>query len=208
MVDLLKGYYIDESPDQLGADIRFLGHLLGDIICEQHGEAALGLVERVPIQARSCRAHAIDTTQTLALAPTIDALSLDEHCVLIKAFSNYFQLINIAEDQQRVRVLRQRKAAGVLGESLDAAIGALYASGVTAATMRDILDRLQGRRVLTAHPSEAKRTEVLHKRHTLGTMMTGRECQRLRPREQAVVQAHLKTLLEALWQTSSTRANG
>src|SRR4029453_7574466 len=142
---------------------------------------------------------------TLALAATIDALSLDEHHMLIKAFSNYFQLINIAEDQQRVRVLRHREAAGVLGESLDAAIRSLYASGVPAETMRDILDRLQVRLVLTAHPSEAKRTEVLRKQYTISAIMTGRELQSLLPREQAVLQARLKTIIEALWQTPSTR---
>ena len=197
---------MDESLSQLGTDIRLLGNLLGEIIREQHGDKAFDLVERVRAQARSRREHATDAAPTLALAATIDALTLDEHSVLIKAFSNYFQLINIAEDQQRVRVLRQREAAGVLGESLDAALRSLSASGVTAATMRDILDRLQVRLVLTAHPSEAKRTEVLRKLHTISAMMTGHERQRLLPREQAVLQARLKTIIEALWQTPSTRA--
>jgi phosphoenolpyruvate carboxylase len=197
---------MDESLSQLGADIRLLGNLLGEVIREQHGDGAFDLVERVRAQARSRREHAIDAEPTLALTATIDALSLDEHNVLIKAFSNYFQLINIAEDQQRVRVLRQREAAGVLGESLDAAIRSLSASGITAAKMRDILDRLQVRLVLTAHPSEAKRTEVLRKLHTISAMMTSHERQRLLPREQAVLQARLKTIIEELWQTPSTRA--
>jgi phosphoenolpyruvate carboxylase len=197
---------MDESLSQPGADIRLLGNLLGEIIREQHGDTAFDLVERVRSQARSRREHATDVAQTLALAATIDALTLDEHSVLIKAFSNYFQLINIAEDQQRVRILRQREAAGVLGESLDAAMCSLYTAGVTATTMRDILDRLQVRLVLTAHPSEAKRTEVLRKLHTISAMMTSHERQRLLPREQAVLQARLKTIIEALWQTPSTRA--
>src|SRR5215510_13212317 len=196
----------NESTGQLGADIRLLGNLLGEIIREQHGNAALDLVEHVRAQARSRRQHVTDDTQTWALAATIDALTVDEHRVLIKAFSNYFQLINIAEDQQRVRVLRQREAAGVLSESLDAAISSLYASGVTAATMRALLERLQVRLVLTAHPSEAKRTEVLRKLHTIGAMMTSRERQHLLPREQAVLQARLKTIIEELWQTPPTRA--
>src|SRR5262245_25983401 len=197
--------HMNESLSQLGADIRLLGNLLGEIIREQHGDAAFDLVERVRAQARSRREHATDAAQTLALAATIDALTLDEHRVLTKAFSNYFQLINIAEDQQRVRVLRQREAAGVLGESLDAAMCSLYAAGVTATTMRDLLERLQVRLVLTAHPSEAKRTEVLRKLHTIGVLMTKRERQHLLPREQAVVQARLKSTVEELWQTASTR---
>jgi len=81
----------DESTGQLGADIRLLGNLLGEIIREQHGDAAFDLVERVRTQARSRREYATDATPTLALAATIDALTLDEHRVLIKAFSNYFQ---------------------------------------------------------------------------------------------------------------------
>src|SRR5262245_58997695 len=170
---------MDESLSQLGADIRLLGNLLGEVIHEQHGDRAFDLVERVRRQARSRREYATDAAPTLALAATIDALTLDEHCVLIKAFSNYFQLINMAEDQQRVRVLRQREATGVLDESLDAAIRSLVAAGVTAATTRALLDRLQVRLVLTAHPSEAKRTEVLRKLHTIGAMMTSHERQRL-----------------------------
>src|SRR5215831_5746906 len=200
----VEGSHMNESLSQLGADIRLLGNLLGEIIREQHGDAAFDLVEIVRAQARSRREHATDATQALALSATIDALTLDEHRILIKAFSNYFQLINIAEDQQRVRVLRQREAAGVLGESLDAAICSLYAAGVTAAKMRDILDRLQLRLVLTAHPSEAKRTEVLRKLHTISAMMTSHE--RQRPREKAVLQGRLKTIIEELWQTPSTRA--
>src|SRR5215510_2099451 len=89
----------NESTGQLGADIRLLGNLLGEIIREQHGSAALDLVECVRAQARSRREQMTDDAQALALAATIDALTVDEHRVLIKAFSNYFQLINITEDQ-------------------------------------------------------------------------------------------------------------
>ena len=163
-------------------------------------------MERVRTQARSRREYATDVTPTLVLAGTIDALTLDEHRVLIKAFSNYFQLINIAEDQQRVRVLRQREATGVLGVSLDAADALLMCRGRDRGRHHDLLERLQVRLVLTAHPSEAKRTEVLRKLHTIGAMMTSRERQRLLPREQAVLQAQLKTVIEELWQTPATRA--
>src|SRR5688572_6678398 len=151
----------DASMGQLGADIRLLGNLLGEIIREQHGDAALELVERVRLQARGRREHGADDAQTLALAATIAALTVHEHRVLIKAFSNYFQLINIAEDQQRVRVLRQREAKGTLDESIDSAIRQLRDAGLTAHQIRGLLNRLKVRLVITAHPSEAKRKEVL-----------------------------------------------
>jgi phosphoenolpyruvate carboxylase len=197
----------DESTSRLGADIRLLGNLLGEIIREQHGEAALELVERVRGQARGRREQVTDPAPTLALAGTIEALTLEQRSILIKAFSNYFQLINLAEDQQRVRVLRQREAAGALDESIDAAIRALAEAGVSAETMRHILAQLQVKLVLTAHPSEAKRTEVLHKLHTLSTLLTSAERQRLLPREQQGLHEQLKTVIEELWQTPATRAS-
>src|SRR5712691_1504351 len=143
----------DESTGQLGADIRLLGNLLGEIIREQHGDVAFDLVERLRAQARSRREHGTDDAQTLALAATIDALTVNEHRVLIKAFSNYFQLINIAEDQQRIRVLRQREMNGTVDESIDAAVRDLREAGIDAAAMRSLLNRLCVRLVLTAHPS-------------------------------------------------------
>src|SRR5262249_45061113 len=197
----------NESTGQLGADIRLLGNLLGEIIREQHGNAALDLVEHVRAQARSRRQHVTDDTQTWALAATIDALTVDEHRVLIKAFSNYFQLINIAEDQQRVRVLRQREMSGHLDESIDPAIEALKAAGVSAAEVRSMLDKLCVRLVLTAHPSEAKRKEILVKLRRITELMTVHDRDNLIPRESKELDAALAEEVEEMWQTRPTRAS-
>ncbi|MBZ0305937.1 MAG: phosphoenolpyruvate carboxylase, partial [Anaerolineae bacterium] len=139
----------------LGADVRFLGSLLGDIITEQHGSEALELVETVRIAAKNRRAGDEQAAQTLI--ETIHAQDLDHKRILIKAFSNYFQLINIAEDQQRIRVLRQRERDNQQKESIDEAVQRLKEQGVTAAQVADLLAKLSVRLVLTAHPTEAKR---------------------------------------------------
>jgi phosphoenolpyruvate carboxylase len=107
-----------ERFSPLSADIHLLGNLLGEIIREQHGEEAFNLVERIRASAKA-RRETGDPARTRELAEMIDALDLEARRVLIKAFSNYFQLINIAEDQQRVRILRQREAEGELDESVD-----------------------------------------------------------------------------------------
>src|SRR5690349_10161707 len=117
----------------LSADNKLLGNYLGDIIREQNGDSALELVEKVRATAKERRksGNQSDPALTESLMNTIEKLDLDSKRILIKAFSNYFQLINIAEDQQRIRVLRQREMSGALDESIDPAIVALKDAGLT-----------------------------------------------------------------------------
>ncbi len=197
----------DTSGGALSADIKLLGNLLGDIIREQHGTEALDLVEQVRASAKARRKSDGDNDQgaTASLMDTIEGLDLASKRVLIKAFSNYFQLINIAEDQQRIRVLRQREMNGKLDESLDDAIRALRDAGVDAGRMRSLLNSLCVRLVLTAHPSEAKRTEILVKLSRIAEILIMRDRQVLLPREFKDVEDALAEEIEELWQTRPTR---
>jgi len=189
----------------LSADIKLLGNLLGTIIREQHEPSALDLVERVRASAKGRRQG--DSQAAADLVDLIGNLDLASKLILIKAFGNYFQLINIAEDQQRVRVLRQRETEGILSESIDEAIKTLHEHGVSAAEMRSLLNRLSVRLVLTAHPSEAKRKEVLVKLRRIAQMMAQRDRETLLPREQHILEANLVEQIEQLWQTRPTRAS-
>ena len=188
----------------LGKDIRLLGNLLGQIIREQHGEEALALVERVRASAKARRSG--ESGALAALTTAIDAADLTALRVLIKAFGNYFQLINIAEDLQRIRVLREREADDNLVESIDAAVADLHARGLDAAAVRGLLERLRVRLVLTAHPSEAKRKEVLVKLREIARLVSVRDREPLLPREQLGLEHTLAEAIEELWQTRPTRA--
>ncbi|MFN8452648.1 MAG: phosphoenolpyruvate carboxylase [Anaerolineae bacterium] len=189
----------------LSADIRMLGGLLGVVIREQHGEEAFQLVEQVRAEAKDRRKGDADAEE--ALRATIDQLNVESLNVLTKAFSNYFQLINIAEDQQRIRVLRSREAKGGLSESIASAIASLRAAGVDAGHMRSLLDHLRVRLVMTAHPSEAKRKEVLIKLRQIARMIAWKDGQRLLPREQRELETSVCEEIEELWQTRPTRAS-
>jgi phosphoenolpyruvate carboxylase len=194
-----------ELAGNLSIDIRLLGNLLGETIREQRGDEAFDLVERIRALAKARRQHQPDATAKLSTM--IDNLDLDSKRILITAFSNYFQLINIAEDQQRVRVLRQRESEGQLTESIDDAIHTLHETGMTADDMQHLLDHLRVRLVLTAHPSEAKRKEVLVKLREIAHMMAARDRQSLTPREERTLEAGLREEIEELWQTRVTRAS-
>jgi len=189
----------------LSNDIRYLGALLGNVIRLQHGDAALQLVEDIRAQARQRRANAQQPGISSALAQQIAALDLEAKRILIKAFSNYFQLINIAEDHQRIRVLRHRETQGHPSESLGEAVAQLHDAGLSATEVRQLLDTICVRLVLTAHPSEAKRKEMLVKLRHVAAILARRERDGLTPREHKRIDTALSEQIEALWQTRPTR---
>jgi phosphoenolpyruvate carboxylase len=189
----------------LSRDIKILGSLLGHVIAEQHGEAAFNLVEDVRKTAKARRSNVPAAAQKLA--KIIENTTLEQKQILTKAFANYFQLTNIAEDQQRIPVLRERESGGKLSEVIRSAILDLKNKGQTANDIAEILNQLRLRLVLTAHPSEAKRKEVLIKLRSITDMMQQYEREDLLPREQQSIEAKLAAEIEELWQTRPIRAN-
>ncbi len=194
-----------EIANPLSNDIRLLGNLLGNVIREQHGEAAFDMVEKVRAVAKARRSG--DPKAASELTRIISNIDLEQKRVLTKAFGNYFQLINIAEDLQRIRILRQREIEGRTSESIDEAVRRLHDAGMDANAVRGLLDKLNIRLVLTAHPSEAKRKEVLIKLRHIANLMADRDRQMLLPREQTAVEDEITAEIEELWQTRPTRAS-
>ena len=189
---------------RLSDDIHLFGDLLGEVIRTQHGQDAFETVEAVRAAAKARRNH--DPLAHITLTRIIEGQGLMGKRVLIKAFSNYFQLINIAEDQQRVRVLRQREREGTLSESVEEAVATLRATGVPASELRALLRQISVRLVMTAHPTEAKRKEVLVKLRHIAQLLRRRDLEDLLPREARALEAALAEEIEELWQTSPTRA--
>ena len=193
------------SNSALSQDIHTLGNWLGVIIQEQNGLEAYDLVEEIRAMSKARRNG--DAAAAFQLAERLENLPLDSKQVLIKAFSNYFQLINIAEDLQRIRVIRQREARGSLKESILNAISALHDNGKSAAELRSLLENTRLRLVLTAHPSEAKRQEILIKLRHIAQMMEKRDRQNLLPRELRKLESALAEKVEEMWQTRQVRAS-
>src|SRR5512138_1524927 len=146
--------------DRLSEQIHLLGDLLGETIVEQEGRPLFDLVEEVRALAKSHRLG--DEAAGERLLRRVEALPLPEARGLVKAFSSYFKLVNLAEDQERVRVLRRREreaaASGAAAvETIGAAVRELAEAGVAAEEMQRLLDGLLIMPVFTAHPTEAKR---------------------------------------------------
>ncbi|MEL6216691.1 MAG: phosphoenolpyruvate carboxylase, partial [Pseudomonadota bacterium] len=136
----------------------------------------------------------------------IESLDDNQLRILTKAFGNYFQLINIAEDQQRIRVLRDRELKDDKSESIDDALATLKAQGIDAAAVRDMLNKVEVRLVLTAHPSESKRQEVLIKLREIALMTRDYDRTTLLPREEHSLLDAMAERIEELWHTRPTRS--
>ena len=188
----------------LSEDIHLLGDLLGQVLSEQHGRESFELEERVRKGAIARREGDPDAAEQVV--EEISNADLEAKRVLIKAFSNYFQLVNIAEDQQRIRVLRDREARGELGESIPAALDELQEAGWGPDQVREAIEDLSIGLVLTAHPTEAKRKEMLIKLRTVADLIDRRERVSLVPREVDFLESRLLQRIEELWQTRPTRS--
>ena len=194
------------TDDPLRRDVRLLGDMLGETIIQLAGQGAFDLVERIRHLARERRAGRSGAEPELAAC--IEALSPPEARCVARAFSIFFDLANIAEDRQRVRVLRQRERERdpqPPAESLPAGVAELADLGWPAERVQEALDALTVELVFTAHPSEAKRRSI---RGNLRRMRRGLERldrDDLLPRERAGLLAALRGELDVLWQTEFLR---
>src|SRR5262245_58560083 len=120
-----------EEDARLRADIRLLGRVLGDTVRDQEGPAVFDLVER--IRTTSVRFHRDnDDPARRELEAILDGMTLDDTIRIVRAFSYFSHLANIAEDQQNIRRLRDAGAA----ESLQKAIAQARARGIGADALR------------------------------------------------------------------------
>ncbi len=195
--------------DRLSEQVHLLGDLLGETIVEQEGRALFDLVEEVRGLAKAHRAG--DAAAGEGLLRRIEALPLRESRGVVKAFATYFQLVNLAEEQERVRVLRRREreahaASGAVTETIASAIRELRESGRSPEEMQALLDRLLVMPVFTAHPTEAKRRTVLTKLARIADVLRVLDLESPTPEEERAAHEELREELVSLWQTEETRA--
>ncbi len=197
----------EEVQRGLSADIHLLGDLLGGVIRRLAGAEALALEEEVRAAAKALRAgHSVEEARRLR--DRLDGLDLPALRMLIRAFSVYFDLTNLAEQQARVRALRMRaeqSAPRPLGESPEAALRQLRERGVPAERVAALLRKALVCPVFTAHPSEARRRTVLEKLQAITRQLDRLEYVRLTPRDRETAVAAITDEVETFWLTDTVR---
>lgn len=192
------------APDlPLRDDVRRLGAMVGDMLAEQVSPAFLDQVEAIRTAAIARRQKGESTqglAQTLAGMPASDAQAL------IRAFSAYFQVVNIAERVHRIRRRRdyQRKGDAPQPEGLHASLLKLRTQGVELSEASAWLERIDLEPVFTAHPTEAVRRALLEKEQLMvASLVAGLDKVRT-PGEAAADAARFRMALTAAWQTADS----
>jgi phosphoenolpyruvate carboxylase len=148
----------DSSEEQpLIDDIRLLGRILGDVIREQEGEEAFALVEKIRTLSVSFRRDA-DHAADRALKNLLKGLSAAETVRVIRAFTYFSHLANLAEDRHLIRRRTEAERAGesAASGSLELALARIRKAGIAPAAVVESLAHSYVSPVLTAHPTEVQ----------------------------------------------------
>ena len=196
-----------KSQKLLSEDIHLLGDILGQVIRRQAGVELFELEEGIRALAKARRMDANPEIDA-RLAQIVNGLSVEKAELLSRAFANYFELVNLAEEQNRVRVLRNRERKAhpqPLKESIAAAIAQLRQMGVDEYEMEKLLEKLHVELVFTAHPTQAKRRTVLSKLRRISAALTDLHVRDLLPTERANMMTSILGEVTSLWLTNRTR---
>ena len=196
----------EEMPGALRRDVRLLGGLLGRVLEEAGGPGLLEDVER--LRRATIALRAADGGRRQARARVVELVAgfdRDRAELLARAFTVYFQLVNLAEEQHRVRTLRERRQqGGQVRESFEAAVAEVReAAGEDGLAV--LLDRLEVAPVLTAHPTEARRRAVVDALRRIAVELARLDAPRLPGDDQATATRRLLEEITGLWRTAQLR---
>lgn len=195
------------SNNLLRRDVRFLGNILGEVLVHQGGNELLDIVEKIRETSKSLRSVFLPDLFA-DFKEIIETLKPDTRHQVIRAFAIYFQLVNIAEQNHRIRRKRDyERSAGetVQPGSIESAIQDLKERNFTYQEVQEIIEGLSLELVMTAHPTEAMRRAILdiHKRISEDVMLLDNPTLTFREREQ--LREKLLNEVITLWQTDELR---
>src|SRR3954466_1883206 len=189
-----------EADARLREDIRLLGRILGDTVRDQEGAEVFDIVER--IRQSSVRFHRDeDRVARRGLENILDSLSTAETVRIVRAFSYFSHLANIAEDQNNIRQMRVSPRSDTLTLTLARAREA----GVGADRLRAFFATAFVCPVLTAHPTEVRRKSTMDREMEIAALLDRRERMKLTPEEADASDEQLRRAVLTLWQTNLLR---
>ena len=192
-----------EIDARLREDVHQLGELLGNTISLQHGAAFLDKIERIRKGAKASRRGSSEGAEQLSA--TLNQLDDDELLPVARAFNQFLNLANIAEQYHRVR----RRAPGepepfednILADLLQR----LSAHGHKGEALARQVGRLDIELVLTAHPTEVARRTLIQKYDAIAEQLAAGDHSDLSPGEREQVKQRLQRLIAEAWHTEEIR---
>lgn len=196
----------EANQAKLRREIDMLGRLFGEVIKHHAPEQGFELVEEVRGLARKLQSG--DTQIAAELRERLSKLDHHQLKSVIRSFTIFLELANLAEDRQRIRVLRSRERQAhpaPRGESIRAALADFQDRGLATSEVQAIVDRVNIEMVFTAHPTEAKRRSVRRILRRVSDILAAGDAEDLLPREQEKIEGDLRGELHKLWQTDFIR---
>ncbi|MHA7965596.1 phosphoenolpyruvate carboxylase [Paenibacillus sp. CAU 1782] len=191
----------------LRRDVRFLGNILGEVLVHQGGRELLDIVERIREQSKALRAGFLPELFE-QFKTTVNGLNPEIRHQVIRAFAIYFQLVNIAEQNHRIRRKRDYEVSAgetVQRGSIESAIKELSELGLDVTAVQEIMKVISLELVITAHPTEATRRVVLDVHKRIADDMMQLDNPTLTHRERGKLKEKLLNEVLILWQTDELR---
>jgi len=193
-----------EEDARLRNDIRLLGRILGDTVRDQEGADVFDLVER--IRQTSIRFHRDDDKPARReLELILNSMSTSQTVRIVRAFSYFSHLANLAEDQNNIRQMRSRSTAGGSPGTLAQTLAHARGAGFSAADLRKFFATALVSPVLTAHPTEVRRKSTFDREMEIAALLDQRERVQLTPEELAASDEELRREVLTLWKTNLLR---
>ncbi len=197
-----------EATEPMRADIRMLGAILGDTVREQNGEEVFDLVERARVESFRVRRSEIDRNEVSRM---FDGIDIRQAIPVIRAFTHFALLANVAEDIHRERRRSIHVAAGEPPQ--DSSLAATYAkldskkeSGeLDSATVAEALEGALVAPVITAHPTETRRRTVFVTQHRITELMRLHAEGHTQTDSGRSIETELRRQILTLWQTAIIR---
>nr|WP_099225544.1 phosphoenolpyruvate carboxylase [Mycobacterium persicum] len=193
-----------EATEPMRADIRLLGSILGDTVREQNGDEIFELVERARVEAFRVRRSEIDRAE---MARMFDGIDIHRALPVIRAFSHFALLANVAEDIHRERRRAGHIAAGEPPQdsSLAATYLKLEAAELDSVTVADALKGALVSPVITAHPTEIRRRTIFVTQHRITELMRLHAEGHSETDDGRSIELELRRQVLTLWQTALIR---
>ncbi len=187
-----------DRDEALRADIRRLGTQLGEALARQHGTGLLDLVEKVRALCKAIR-HDHDPEATSQLDAALSSIDLGTVIQLVRAFTAYFYLANVAEQTHRVGEMVEED------RRFEATVDRIIESRVDSELISSVVSRLELRPVFTAHPTEAARPTTLNKLRTVADLLDDRLDPRATAADRQRIDRRVAEVIDQLWETDELR---
>jgi len=185
-------------------DVRELGALVGDVLSAQTSTEAYETVEDLRHAAIDYRRGG-DAEPGYLLRESVEELSTTREEIVARAFTTYFELINLAEERERVRAIRNADENGSLHDSFDATIAEFAEADVGPDELRELLADVLIEPTFTAHPTEARRATVKAKLRSIANHLEALDERNLTERERNAIWRDITAEVTSLWSTRQVR---